>query len=172
MNAITIATFDRLEDAKLLKNCLEKAGLQSVIHDESKLQRFWFMAEPVASIKVQVDSSEFESAKHLLPECDKACHALQNAVLCPQCGSSRIEYPQYTRKFITPILVEFFISLGLFPKEYYCQDCQYTWPRKVEAEPATDLLGWPVSGPGATSIPAAASSRRTETKTNVPEAER
>ena len=36
-----------------------------------------------------------------------------------------------------------FVSLGLFPKEYYCQNCQYTWPKDLKPEQERDVLGWP-----------------------------
>jgi hypothetical protein len=145
MNADTVATYNRLEDAELLKNRLEDAGIRSVIHDESKLQRFWFLAKPDAAIKVQVPGENFDLARNLIKEWDNNDGVLRNAVRCPQCRSSRIEYPQYTRKFVTPILVEVFGSLGLFSKKFYCQDCQYTWPKTIEREPDTDALGWPVN---------------------------
>ena len=55
---------------------------------------------------------------------------LKKSVRCPQCHSSRVEYPQMTRKSILPVLIgHLLIALRVMPKEYYCQDCQFTWFR-------------------------------------------
>ena len=50
-----------------------------------------------------------------------------SAIRCPQCESSSIEYPQMTRKFLTPAIASVLFALKIFPKEFYCQDCQFTW---------------------------------------------
>ena len=39
----------------------------------------------------------------------------------------RFEYPQMTRKFLTPALAGILFALKIFQKEFYCQDCQFTW---------------------------------------------
>jgi len=31
----------------------------------------------------------------------------------------------------------------LIPREYYCEDCQFTWPDKVAPEVERDALNWP-----------------------------
>ena len=48
---------------------------------------------------------------------------------CPECGSFGVEYPQYTRKFFTPLLIEWMSNFGLFEKAFYCRKCHYTWPK-------------------------------------------
>jgi transposase-like protein len=68
-----------------------------------------------------------------MDEWDKREQVLREAIRCPECNSPRVEYPQYTRKFITPLLIELLISLGIGEKTYYCTDCQYTWRKKVQA---------------------------------------
>jgi hypothetical protein len=144
MIAMNVATFEKLEPADTLKNRLEQAGVHAVVHDESWLQRYVFWTQPAATKKVEVDQDDFLKARHFVEEWDKADGLLREAIHCPECHSSRSEYPQYTRRFFTPIVVELFASLGLFPKEYYCPDCQYTWPKTPEAKPELDELGWPV----------------------------
>lgn len=145
MRAINVATFDRIEPAESLKQRLEQAGIHAIVHDETRLQRFGFLTKPAATKRVEVDQADFDRARQQLSEWDKIDGVLREAIRCPQCNSPRVEFPQYTRKFITPWLVEIFISLGLFPKEYYCEDCQYTWPKDPEPKPELDELGWPVA---------------------------
>ena len=43
-----------------------------------------------------------------------------------------LEYPQLTRKFLTPWLASVLFALKIFPKEFYCQDCHFTWPGEGE----------------------------------------
>jgi len=143
MKRMIVATFNEEAPALALKDRLQVAGLRACVKDESKLQRYGFWTSPAATEKVAVDMDDFEKAIELINAWDKTDHVLEGAIRCPQCGSPRVEFPQFTRKFVTPILVEVFVSLGLFPKEYYCQNCQYTWPKDVKPEPDRDVLGWP-----------------------------
>ena len=138
-----LASFNQSEPAKALKERLERAGIQVAVHDETFLQRFGFMTKPAAAEKVEVDERDYDTAFRLMQEWDASDGVLRDAVRCPECQSTRVEYPQYTRKNITPILIEMFISLGFFPKEFYCQDCHYTWPKDQRVEPKRDVLDWP-----------------------------
>src|SRR6185369_16082534 len=146
MNSITIATFNSLEPAEALKHRLEQAGIHAVVHDESKLQRYWFMSARLAAQKVEVDRHDLEAVKKLLAEWNAYENPLKDAVCCPECGSSRVEYPHFTRKFITPIAVEILSVLRLFPREFYCQECHFTWPKEEKRERELDILGWPLPG--------------------------
>src|SRR5687768_1223 len=105
MKTILLATFDEAEPAEALKNRFQQAGIRSIHRDESKLQRFGFMTSPTATNKVVVDMDDFEKGGQLLEEWDKTDHVLDRAIRCPQCHSSRVEYPQFTRKFVTPLIV-------------------------------------------------------------------
>jgi hypothetical protein len=148
MNAAILATFDRLEPAETLKSRLEQSGIHAVVHDESRLQRFGFMTKPAATKKVEVPCDDLSKAKTLLDAWDRSDGVLKHAIRCPQCNSPRVEYPQFTRKFIVPIVVELFVSMGLFEKDFYCQDCHFTWPKETRIEPERDILDWPVKNDG------------------------
>ena len=153
MNKVNVASFNELNEAQQVKDRLEKAGIHAEVYDESKLQRFWFIAEPLAGKKVQVAERDFERAKEALDVLDAQEHTLDHAVRCPKCGAPRTEYPAATRKFIGPALVEIFCTTThLMEKQFYCENCQHTWEPTVKLEKETDLLGWPVKG-GATTKP-------------------
>jgi hypothetical protein len=145
---MTVATFHDKEQAESVKSRLQAAGIPAEVYDETKLQKYWFMSEHLAGEKVRVDEKDFERARELL--CGDE-HALDGAVKCPECGSSRIEYPQFTRKFVTPTLIEIFTVLAPgVQKKFYCEDCHCTWARVPEPDPAPwdgskelDTLGWP-----------------------------
>ena len=124
---VTIATFHEPAKAKHLKTRLQEAGVKADIHNEARLQMV-AGAQPLANAKVLVEEDEFEKANNLLHEWETSDPNVGAAIRCPQCQSPRIEYPQLTRKFMTPWLASILFALKIFPKEFYCQDCHYTWP--------------------------------------------
>jgi len=125
---VTIATFHDPAKAKRLKERFQQAGLKADIHNEGHLQQVAFMSKPQANVKVQVDDDDFDRAQSLMVEWEASDPDIAAAIIrCPQCGSSRIEYPQMTRKALTPALASILFALRIFPKEFYCEDCHYTW---------------------------------------------
>ncbi len=125
---VTIATFNEPSKAKHLKTRLQDAGVKADIHNEGHLQQAVFMSKPQANAKVLVTEEDFEAANKLMVEWEASDPDIAAAVIrCPQCGSSRIEYPQMTRKALTPALASVLFALRIFPKEFYCEDCHFTW---------------------------------------------
>lgn len=147
MEPVTVLTFNEPEQAEPLKQRLEKAGIPAVIYDERKLQRAFLSRNSLAGIRLRVDRKDFDRARALLLEWDKQDHALQDAIHCPECGSSRIQFPQFTRKFVLPNFGALLCAVGLMEWKFYCQDCQFTWPCKESMRPNLDVLGWPRKAP-------------------------
>jgi hypothetical protein len=128
---VTIATYNEPAKAKRLKDKFHDAGVKADLHNEANLQTFAFMSKPQANAKVMVDEADFERAQSLMVEWEAADPDI-GALRCPQCNSTRIEYPQLTRKFLTPALAGILFALKVFPKEFYCQDCHFTWTNEPE----------------------------------------
>ena len=125
---VTIATFSEPAKAKRLKERFDQSGLKADIHNEGHLQQVAFMSKPQANVKLQVDDNDFERAQSLMVEWETSDPDVNAAIIrCPQCNSSRIEYPQMTRKAITPAMASVLFALKIFPKEFYCEDCHFTW---------------------------------------------
>jgi len=143
MNNVPLATFNELEPAQKLRERLQQAGIPANINDESKVERFWFMSEPLASIHIEVPQPKYLEARKLIENWNQADGALHSAVRCPECESSRVEFPQITRKFITPALGGLLMAMRMIKREFYCLDCHYTWPLSVALKPRLDVLGWP-----------------------------
>jgi len=143
MKTVLLAAFDEVEPAQQLRTRLQQAGIEAVLHDDSKLQRFWFIPEPRAAIHLDVARSDYQAASRLIEEWHQAEGVLNDAVRCPACHSPRVEYPQLTRKFVTPSLGCLLMAVGLIRREFYCFDCQYTWPPAIPLEAPRDALGWP-----------------------------
>jgi predicted Zn-ribbon and HTH transcriptional regulator len=136
---VTIATFNEPAKAKHLKTRLQEAGVKADIHNEGRLQKAAFVSEPQASAKVLVDEEDFVRANNLMVEWEASDPQIGSAIRCPQCKSPRIEYPQLTRKFMTPWLASILFTMRIFPKEFYCQDCHFTWGKDGDPlpQPAT-----------------------------------
>lgn len=130
----SLATFHDLQRAAALHRRLREAGIAATLRDESKLQRFWFMTEPQAAIHIDVEQPDFLRARQVLVEWEHTDSTGRASVHCPECGSSRVEYPQTTRKFVTPVVLAVLLLLRLLPRKYYCEDCHFTW-RKDPGKP-------------------------------------
>jgi hypothetical protein len=142
MNTV-LATFNELEPARRLGERLLQAGIHAVIRDESRRERTWFMSRPLAAFHVEVRQSAYLQARGLIEEWDQADGALKEAVRCPECNSSHVEFPQFPRKFFLPRLGALLLVLGIVPRKFYCFDCHSTWPTEIRLEPKPDILGWP-----------------------------
>jgi hypothetical protein len=143
-----VATFSEAEKAQVVADRLQRAGINSTVGDESKLQKLFFVSKPLASQKVYVDDKDFEKARQFLRATDVTDHILKGEVRCLQCGSAQVDYPQFTRKFMTTTLVELFCFLRLVDKTFYCEDCHYTWPATVSLRAKVDVLNWPIRDGG------------------------
>lgn len=127
---IDLASFDDAGAAQLCCQHLEAHDIETHFYDESGLQSVVFFTKPKANWKVQVKESEYEAAAGLLIDFEKEHPDMASSIYsCPECGSFAVEYPQFSRKFMTPLLLEWASNLGLFRKQCYCRKCHHTWPR-------------------------------------------
>lgn len=141
---VNLGTFDHLTDATVFSAALQSAGLEARILDERKLQKRWFAAKPQAGVHVAVHEDELETARDAVKTNPRVLAAFQKAITCPECHSSRIQYPQMTRKNMLPtLLAKALVALGAMEHECYCEDCHFTWPRngkrpgRTTSRPAT-----------------------------------
>jgi len=68
-----------------------------------------------------------EKAEEMLLDCD-AKGALPGAIHCPECKSLRVQYPQFAHKSVIPNVIVGLMATFGGQKEFYCEDCHYTWP--------------------------------------------
>ena len=146
MKTLPVATFNDRAPAEQLREQFGQAGVRATLNDESRLERIWFMSEPLAAVHVEVSQPDYLRARQLLADWEKTSELMREAVRCPECSSSRIEFPQITRKFFTPAFFQL-VAMGLrvIPREYYCTDCHFTWPKVPRVEVERDILGFPLN---------------------------
>lgn len=145
---ITVATFNDAAQAEALKDRLIDKGLHADILDESGTQQIWFWtSDPKAHMRVRVQKDDLDRANALIEEWSRNNDSvLSGAVRCPQCGSSRVEYPAMSRRTTGTFFFSALLAAKIIPREYYCESCQYTWPDKVPEQPDLDPLNWPRGG--------------------------
>ena len=131
MNRTPIALFNDRAKAEPIQHRLAEAGITAEIHDELRLEKLWFVGKSGCGMRLEVPANQFERAEQMLIDWDAAEGALRDAIHCPECGSLRVDYPQFTRKsLLTNLAMGVAANVGLMEKEYYCEDCHFTWPKE------------------------------------------
>jgi len=126
-----IALFNHRAKAEPIQSRLVEAGINAEIHDELRLEKLWLACKDDCGVRLEVPANQFERAEDLLVEWDTKEGALRDAIHCPECGSLRVEYPQYTRKsLLTNLAMGVAANVGLVEKDYYCEECHFTWPKE------------------------------------------
>jgi len=133
---MNFATFDTMLPAEALKAFLTRNGIDAHVHDEWRLQRFWFLAQPGAGLHVRVPEPSFVRAEELLQGDRDSTLLMKHAVRCPSCQSYQVQFPSMTRHFIFPTLIaQVGVWLGFMEREYFCEKCQFTWVHPRPARP-------------------------------------
>lgn len=143
-NLITVATFNSPAAAEHLAARLRDTGCAATVYDESGEQKWkLFNLKPRAHLRVRVPEPEEQRALATLTEW-KFDSVLAEAVRCPECGSSRIEFPQFSRRTIMGALPAALAATGIIDQEFYCESCHFTWPAEEPGpEVERDVLNWP-----------------------------
>ena len=130
---VTIATFEEPTKAKHLKDRYAQSGVAADLQTDGQMQQVASGSKARGNVKVLIHEKDFDKAHNLLVEWEASDPEVGSALRCPQCQSPRIDYPQLARKFpFIPGLVGVLLLLKIIPKEFYCQDCHFTWSKDGE----------------------------------------
>lgn len=140
-----LVSFNDLAPAEALAERLREAQFHAEVHDDSGEQKWkLFNLHPRAHMQVVVPEEQHEAALVKAREWDAADGALAQAVVCPECRSTRIEFPQFSRRTVLGALPSALAAAGFIEQNFYCDACHFTWPAEPpKAEPELDILGWP-----------------------------
>jgi hypothetical protein len=131
MSRTAVVLCSRRMAAESVKERLATAGVHAELQEHFGLQRLWFVARKSAGTRVEVDGPDLERACHLLQQWGADPSALPGVIRCPECRSLRVAYPQFaSHSVLTNLALGIVAELGLVEKDYYCEDCHYTWPRE------------------------------------------
>lgn len=123
-----LAVFEHKRDADHMKDYLQQKGFESRAYNDRVMQYFLFLCPPRATWRLQVRGDKHHSVHDLVSHQEDGAKLLKRAVHCPSCGSLAINYPQMTRKFITPtILLHLGIIFRIIEHEAYCEHCHFIW---------------------------------------------
>ena len=142
---LSIASFDDFELATRLAGRLSAEGIAATAQSDAtdQLLRF-YNPHPRAHCHVLVPKAEMETALQRLREIDAREGVLDGATKCPECGSSQVEFPQFSRHTIVGAIPAIVAAAGIIEREFYCAACQFTWaPANDAADDAAtgkDLL--------------------------------
>jgi hypothetical protein len=126
-----VALFSSGAKAEPIQSRLWKAGISAEVHDELRMEKLWFVPKAGAGSRLEVPANQFERAELLLLDWDAKEGLMREAIRCPECKSLRVDYPQFTRRsLLTNLAIGLAAEVGLIEREYYCQDCHFTWPKE------------------------------------------
>lgn len=130
---VSIASFDEQDQAQALADRLLAEGFDATTQNDSA-EQFWkfYNMHPRAHCHVRVPKAVVDAVLLRLKELDASENVLQSAVRCPECRSTRVEFPQFSRGTIVGALPSIAAAAGLIERQFYCSACHFTWP------PATD----------------------------------
>ena len=132
VGVISLGCAKNLVDAEIMLGSLMKGGME-ITNDATQADVV------IVNTCSFIDAAQEESVDTILQSAE-----VREALHCPECGSSEIEYPQYNRKFkLEPAVVAMLAKVGLVEKRFYCRHCQFMWPLSEKVEGPRDILGWP-----------------------------
>ena len=142
---MTLVAFNELEPAEALSARLREAQFQSEVRDDSGEQKWkMFNLHPRAHMQVVVPEEQHEAALAQIREWHASDGVLAEAAICPECASTRVEFPQFSRRTVLGALPSVLAAAGVIEQNFYCEACHFTWPAEPpKAEPELDILGWP-----------------------------
>lgn len=130
MSWMAVALFNNRENAEAGGRLLAGEGFNPRVRGEGWLQVFWFVSKRAAGVWLEVPADQLERAKQRLLDLNGDLGVLRKAVRCPECGSLRVDYPQFARhSLLTNLALGVAAEVGLVEKEFYCEKCHYTWPK-------------------------------------------
>ncbi|MEJ8801391.1 putative signal transducing protein [Pontibacter sp. H249] len=139
---ITIATFNDVTEAHILKGRLEAEGILCFLGDENIIGVQPFYANAVGGVKLKVPETDVMEAKAILTRIQEGNtlfdydtielappmqeHEVVNT--CPNCGSDNVEQVKFNKTvFSISYLFLGFPVPFLNRKKYTCHECGHTW---------------------------------------------
>jgi len=138
---LQIASFDQFAPAEALAQRLCEDGLEAIARSDTAEQLLMYCnAHPRGQCHVLIPGDKLEAALKRMKELDASEQVLRSAIRCPDCGSTLVEYPQFSRKTILGAVVPAAVAaMGLIERQFYCTACHFLWSPK--ADPHTVPVG-------------------------------
>jgi len=133
-----IASFDSADPAQIVAGRLRDTCFQAAVVDTSG-DELWVRLglQPRGQFKVMVPLVQAERALSWLREFDASEQLLAAAVRCPECGSTRVEFPGEAQHQLGEL---FTVPSDPLHHDYLCRRCKLVWQSDSEpTRPAAHL---------------------------------
>jgi len=129
---VPLVTLNDCAKAAPIQRLLANAGIAAEIDDEL-LEKLWFVSKEEAT-----PGSMFQwinlSAPKSFARVGTRPKNIARGDSVPECQSLQVHYPQFAHRSLIPnLMMGFLAKIGLIEKEYYCENCHYTWPKRNQA---------------------------------------
>ncbi len=133
MTWVRVALFMEPGAAEIVRRRLAQAGIRARLHFEPAVARLWFVSKRRSGVRLEVPATCDDVVSEVLEQWDRATGFLEAAVRCPECGSLRVDYPQFTEKsLLTNLVMGVATELRLVERDFYCEWCHHMW---IKANP-------------------------------------
>lgn len=129
---VTVASFNKPEEAHLLRMRLEAAGIPAYVQDEHMIQMDLLAANAIGGVRVQIAEEDVPAARNLLAQ-DHGVPDFKPAFVCPRCGSTHVARQPFSVRTAYLSLLLFGIPLLWLRRSLRCEECLYSW--KPEKQP-------------------------------------
>ena len=123
---VTVARFNKPEDAHLLRMRLEAAGISAYVQDENMVQLDMLKAIALGGVRVQIAEEDLSAARELLAT-DHGVEDYQPTYTCPRCGSQHVAREPFSRRIAYLSLLALGLPLLWLRSRLRCDSCLHTW---------------------------------------------
>jgi hypothetical protein len=136
---VIIGRYDKAEMAHIDRIALEGAGIQAVLDEEHTVSANWFYTIFAGGVKLLVRQNDLEQARQILQDVQNNPAVDENGrpifekdegFVCPACGSAKIDFETYSRKWFVLSLLFLKFPLPVKISRAVCCQCGHTWKQQ------------------------------------------
>ena len=130
-----VAVFQYPSEAHIFEGKLEAHGIEVFMRDHNTINSDPMISNAVGGVKLFVKNEDYDRATALLGEISRySVDGSGKAVICPNCGSDKVEVVSSIKGESTTFKFILTTLLGMFPLSvkypYKCSDCGHEFKHK------------------------------------------
>ena len=127
MNSTLIAAFEKQQDAEALAGYLQQKNIHTTLVDLTVSMPGNALPADFAKYQVRAPEPDAPAAVQATSHTDDGIQLMKPAIRCPECGSVRVQYPEFPRNFVVPFLFRLLVKSGAVRGSYACLTCKHEW---------------------------------------------
>ena len=128
MNSHLIAAFERRQAAEDLAAFLQGQNIPAALVDLTVSMPGNALSADFAKYQVRVPEDNAPAAVNATSHTPEGLKLIDPAIRCPECGSFRVQYPEFPRNFVVPFIFRLLAKSGIVQGSYACLTCKFEWP--------------------------------------------